>query len=463
MTVAGLRLSSRSPWRPAAVALLLLVVGLWRMSGDERRRLLAAVAAGLDRIAPWTAGLAAVVVAVASTVYGTHVAGGADSSGYLSQSRLWANGQLAAAAPVVSEAPWPARGVLVAPLGYRPTARPDELGPTYAPGLPWLMALGAVALGDAGRYVWTPVLAGALVWGTFRLATTAAPPSVALGAALLVAGSPPMLFQATQTMSDLPVAALWVWVLVWLHAPGWRATLGAGAARRDGAGGSTESLPGGGRGLDGGLHGRPGADAAPSRWCGDPGGAFGGVRRGHRRHQRAPVGLAAGLGLRPGQRHPRHRQRHPQPRGDVAMDARDARLLDGGRARRRGGAGGAARRPRLVAGGRSRRRRARQLSPVCAIRRVVVPALLSPRLAGRRRGVRDRRLAARVALVAGGRARRHRRRRAGHRPATAPAWRRRTASSTCGAANSVTETSGAGWTPTPEPPRRSWRSSTAAR
>ena len=228
IAIAGMRLSSRSAWRPAAVALLLLAAGLWRTSAAERRRLTATAAAALDRIAPWTAGVAAVVVVVVSTIYGTHVAGAADSSGYVSQSRLWAEGRLTVAAPVVSQAPWPARGFLVAPLGYRPTPRPDELGPSYAPGLPWLMALGAGAVGDAGRYVWTPALGGLLVWGTFRLTTLVAPPAAALGAALLVAGSPPVLYQATQTMSDLPVAALWVWVLVWLQTPGWRATIGAG-------------------------------------------------------------------------------------------------------------------------------------------------------------------------------------------------------------------------------------------
>ncbi len=111
------------------------------------------------------------------------------------------------------------------------------------------MALGAGALGDAGRYVWTPVLAGAAGVGHFRLATTAAPPAAALGAALLVAGSPPMLFQATQTMSDLPVAALWVWVLVWLQSAGMAGHARRRGTRRDGAGRATESLPRRGRGL----------------------------------------------------------------------------------------------------------------------------------------------------------------------------------------------------------------------
>jgi hypothetical protein len=186
------------------------------------------MATALDRRASAAAALLAVTIAAVSAIFGSHVAGGADSSGYLSQSRLWAAGRITMAAPVIADRPWPERGRLVSPLGYRPTGVVDELGPTYAPGLPWLMAAAAVVAGDAGRYVWTPLLAGLLVWGTFRLAAGAAPPSAALAAALLVAGSPPVLFEATQTMSDLPVAAVWTWVLVWGRRPGWRATWGAG-------------------------------------------------------------------------------------------------------------------------------------------------------------------------------------------------------------------------------------------
>ena len=39
------------------------------------------------------------------------------------------------------------------------------------------MAAGAAVAGDAGRYVWTPIGAGLLVWGTFALTAAAAPPA----------------------------------------------------------------------------------------------------------------------------------------------------------------------------------------------------------------------------------------------------------------------------------------------
>lgn len=208
------RLSSRNATRPLLAALALVGLGLWRTSAAERSRLAVAAARTVDRVAPGVAAGVGIVLVVTSTLFGSHVAGGADSSGYLSQARLWAAGRVAMTAEALPEQPWPMRGRLVAPFGYRPTARPDELGATYAPGLPWLMALGAAFAGDAGRYVWTPMLAGLLAWGTWRWTTHRAPPAVGLAAVLLVAGSPPLLFQATQTMSDLPVAALWIAALV---------------------------------------------------------------------------------------------------------------------------------------------------------------------------------------------------------------------------------------------------------
>ena len=223
------RLSSRDATRPLLAALVCVALGLWRTSAAERTGLLAGAAPTVDRLAPGVAAGLGTALVVTATVLGTHAASGADSSGYLSQSVLWGHGRLTTPAPVLSAAPWPARGHLVAPLGYRPTTEPDALGPTYAPGLPWLMALAAAVAGDGGRYVWTPLLAGLLAWGTWRWTTRRAPPAVALAAVLLVAGSPPLLFQATQTMSDLPVAALWIAALIVWTGPGAGAAVAGGA------------------------------------------------------------------------------------------------------------------------------------------------------------------------------------------------------------------------------------------
>ena len=206
----ALRLSSRSAARPALAALLLAGLTLYGTRAESRRAALTRARQTADRAAPWLAAMAAVAVALASAVFGELVAGGADSSGYLHQSQLWAEGRTALVAPVLDDGPWPQSGWEVAPLGFAPSATPGILGPTYAPGLPWLMALGGVIAGAPGRFLWTPLAVGLLVWFTFVLARREAPPSAALGAALVVATSPPVLFAAMQTMSDLVGAALWI-------------------------------------------------------------------------------------------------------------------------------------------------------------------------------------------------------------------------------------------------------------
>lgn len=232
LQVGALRLSSRSAARPAIAALLLAALALYGSRPEARRAALTRVRDLSDRLAPWLAMIAAAAVALTSAVFGELVAGGADSSGYLHQARLWADGAGVLVAPVLDDGPWPQAGWEVAPLGFAPSATPGLLGPTYAPGLPWLMTLGGAVAGAPGRFVWTPLAVGLLVWLTFVLARREAPPTAALGAALLVATSPPVLFASTQTMSDLPAAALWTAALVALggHARAHLAAAGLAAA-----------------------------------------------------------------------------------------------------------------------------------------------------------------------------------------------------------------------------------------
>lgn len=224
------RLSSRASSRPAIAALALLAAVMLTASPEQRRRGLVQARELADRVAPWLAAVLALALGATSAMLNEHVAGGADSSGYLSQSRLWNAGVVSVAAPVYSDDAWPQRGWLVSPLGFAPSAVPDRLGPSYAPGLPWLMALSAIVAGEPGRFIWTPIAVALLVWLTFVLTRRAAPPTVALAAAVLVASSPPLLFAAMQTMSDLTCAALWALAVVAVTRPGPGATAVAGLA-----------------------------------------------------------------------------------------------------------------------------------------------------------------------------------------------------------------------------------------
>ncbi len=328
-TVAGLRVSSRSATRPALLAAVLLAGALWGWAAGDRRRHLARARHRGDAVAPWAAALAALALAVTSAAFGGHVAGGADASGYVSQSRLWAEGHVRVSAPALAADSWPTRGWLVAPLGYAPSSVEGELGPTYAPGLPWLMAAGAAVAGEVGRYVWTPLFAGLLTWGTFLLSRRAAPPLVAFGAAMIVATSPPVLFAAMQTMSDLPAAALWLGALLLLDSPRAGGTLVSGTLAALALVVRPNLV------LVAGAVWVAGLVAAPACGGARPGdargavGDAGGIRGGrHRRGEHRALGVACGLGLR--------RQRRPLPSGTrtrqpgarVALDDRHPRLLE---------------------------------------------------------------------------------------------------------------------------------------
>lgn len=227
--IGGLRVSSRSATRPAVLAVAMLAAAAGTLSAAERRaRLVRARQVG-DRAAAPAAVLLALTVAGAAALLGGHLAGGADASGYVSQSRHWTEGRIRVPAPDLVGAPWPDRGWLVAPLGYAPSHVVGELGHTYAPGLPWLMALGAAVFGEGGRYLWTPLFVGLFVWGTFLLARRDAPALVALSAAILAGTSPPVLFAAMQTMSDLPASALWLGALLTIGSPRAGVTVASGA------------------------------------------------------------------------------------------------------------------------------------------------------------------------------------------------------------------------------------------
>ena len=211
----GVRLSLIDPTRAlvAAGALLAIYAVFWR----QRFRGDAADLAALLRARPWTVALALAVVAFAAALHwGSTVAAGADSYGYVSQAMLWRKGHLVQLEPMVDRVPWPGADRTFAPLGYRPWfASRDNIVPLYPPGLPLLMAVGQIAAGFCGAFLVVPLSGAAVVWLTFalgrRIFRSAA---IGLWAAVLVGSSPIFLYQLMNPMSDVPVTAAWTLALL---------------------------------------------------------------------------------------------------------------------------------------------------------------------------------------------------------------------------------------------------------
>jgi Dolichyl-phosphate-mannose-protein mannosyltransferase len=199
---------SRDPFRAlvAGVALLLLHVVLspagWRGAADR-------LALRVTTAAPVIAAVAALLLSVHAVRDGAFVAGSADAYGYVSQAYGWARGTLPQGESLSISVPWPSGDASLAPLGYRPGPRPHTIVPTYAPGLPLIMAATTFIAGACGPFLVVPLCAALVVWLTFRLGRRTGGTPAGLLAALVVTTSPVVVFQAVWPMSDIPAAALW--------------------------------------------------------------------------------------------------------------------------------------------------------------------------------------------------------------------------------------------------------------
>src|SRR2546425_582239 len=162
-----------------------------------------------DRSAAIAAVLLALAVLWVGVRWGSTTAGGSDSYGYVSQAGLWRQGTLTIRQDIVHESPWPNARWTWMPLGYIPAAdSSDGIVPSYAPGLPLLMALAQIVGGYCAAFFVVPICGALTVWSTYELGRRVFGRSaVSLGAALLVAASPVFLFQLMIPMSDVPVTA----------------------------------------------------------------------------------------------------------------------------------------------------------------------------------------------------------------------------------------------------------------
>ncbi|MGQ0735468.1 MAG: hypothetical protein ACT4QD_17665 [Acidobacteriota bacterium] len=211
----GLRVSAQSP-RPsaagAAVALIAWLIAARRADGvrADLRRINAAIAARTI----WIAAVIAGAATAGAIAYSTFSAAGSDASGYLSQARMWAGGSLARAEPLSSLGTWADAALTVTPLGWWPAGVVGWQVPTYAPGLPLLMAPLHALGGTVAAALVVPASFGLAIWATAVLARRVGGALAGVMAAVWLATSPVALFAAVQPMSDMPATAAWLacWV-----------------------------------------------------------------------------------------------------------------------------------------------------------------------------------------------------------------------------------------------------------
>jgi hypothetical protein len=200
-----LRLTARNPSRSVAVAVLavglyLLLYGraLWRARQDW-----------LTKYGRMAGGLLSVAALAVALRWATYAATWADPSGYVSQADLWLQGNLRIAQGWAGQFDWPRVDWVFAPLGYRPGTEPHTIVPTYAAGVPLLMALAKVLLGARGPYIVVPVLGALGVGLTHRLGRRLLGEAEGLVAAALLATSPVFLTHVMFPMSDVAAMTLW--------------------------------------------------------------------------------------------------------------------------------------------------------------------------------------------------------------------------------------------------------------
>jgi hypothetical protein len=206
-------LKATEPIRPLIIGAAAAGFYVWRYAREhlsEDGNWLLAIARRAAIVATPVVVLLGCIIAVH---YGSFTAGGSDSYGYVSQASLWLKGSLRIEQPWVQQFSWPEREWTFAPLGYRPLSMDGTIVPTYAAGLPILMAIFQALFGANGPFLVVPVLASLTLWLTFELGkTVTGSRTVGAIAALLLLSSPVFLAHIMLPMTDVPVAAGWTLV-----------------------------------------------------------------------------------------------------------------------------------------------------------------------------------------------------------------------------------------------------------
>ena len=221
--IGSLRVSSRNPVRPALLSLLFASLA-WRLAYQEHLDARLRRWAVLRTFEPLVVCLAAGLVLALGVVYGTRAAGGSDQFGYVSQSALWRAGDLHLDQSIAATVPWPDPRWTLTPLAYRPSPDGRTIVPTYAAGLPLMMA-GARGISSCAPYFIGPICGAALVLLTYVLGRRFFSRTTALVASLLTAASPAALYMSMSPMADVPTAVFWIAALAVAGPSPWRVVI----------------------------------------------------------------------------------------------------------------------------------------------------------------------------------------------------------------------------------------------
>jgi len=214
-TIGPLRISSRQPLRPLLIGLAMAAFYVWKYLAAEREMDGRWSYRWAARALPFGVPIAAALAFYMGVHYGSFVAGGSDSYGYLSQARMWLHGLPRVEQPWVQDFAWKDRVWLFSPLGYRPFAPDGTIVPTYPAGLPLLMAAFLGVFGDNGPFYVAPLLGALTVGFTYLLGRdTSGSRTVGVMASALLVASPAFLTHVMVPMSDVPAAAAWTLVAV---------------------------------------------------------------------------------------------------------------------------------------------------------------------------------------------------------------------------------------------------------
>ena len=237
--------SSRNPRNPFLLSLIALAASFALAPAGQRVRLWAidwswAKQRPVALCPTWlrarlSPNVVAATLALATSGFGiltgAHVAGAADSYGYVSEARMLASGRLFVEQPHLQDLPAGVPKEVLIPHGYRLSPARDVLVPTYSPGFPMVMALFEWIGGPDAVFMVMPLLGGLAVWATYSLGRPLIGDAAALLAAALLATNPAFVLQLVHTpMSDIPATAWWTIALLLALRHDAASALGAGVA-----------------------------------------------------------------------------------------------------------------------------------------------------------------------------------------------------------------------------------------